>query len=186
MIVNNFSTSYHQVFIFAEGTTTNGQALIRFQSGGFQVTYPNQQPLEICQEYYDLIQAGRPVQPVTVQYSHPHLTTWTRDQVRAVTLKLSSGPLRQTWHHSVFQAHGMRWSMLLLLATPFKTVLTYKPADYWFQLHSFCIHGKLVQFILSSAHVNKENSGHCEVHARAHSHSWREDRSNIVCKGGGS
>jgi len=71
--------SWPKVFIFAEGTTTNGQALIRFQSGGFQ--------------------AGRPVQPVTVQYSHPHLTTWTRDQ-----------------------AHGMRWSMLLLLATPFKTV----------------------------------------------------------------
>lgn len=71
--------SWPKVFIFAEGTTTNGQALIRFQSGGFQ--------------------AGRPVQPVTVRYSHPHLTTWTRDQ-----------------------AHGLRWSMLLLLATPFKTV----------------------------------------------------------------
>jgi len=68
-----------QVFIFAEGTTTNGQALIRFQTGGFQ--------------------AGRPVQPVLVRYSHPNLTTWTRDQ-----------------------AHGMKWSMLLLLATPFKTV----------------------------------------------------------------
>merc|ERR1712210_197649 len=73
------SLSWPKVFIFAEGTTTNGQALIRFQTGGFQ--------------------ACRPVQPVTVRYSHPHLTTWTRDQ-----------------------AHGMRWSMLLLLATPFKTV----------------------------------------------------------------
>jgi len=73
------SLSWPQVFIFAEGTTTNGKALIRFHTGGFQ--------------------AGRPVQPVTVRYSHAHLTTWTRDQV-----------------------HGMRWSMLLLLATPFKTV----------------------------------------------------------------
>jgi len=71
--------NWPKVFIFAEGTTTNGQALIRFQTGGFQ--------------------AGRPVQPVTVRYSHPHLTTWTRDM-----------------------AHGLRWSLLLLLATPFKTV----------------------------------------------------------------
>ena len=30
----------------------------------------------------------------------------------------------------------MRWSMLLLLATPFKTVLTSKPADNWYQSHS--------------------------------------------------
>jgi len=49
-----------QIFIFSEGTTTNGRALIRFQTGGFK--------------------AGVPVQPVTIQYARPDLTTWTRDQ----------------------------------------------------------------------------------------------------------
>ena len=49
-----------QVFIFSEGTTTNGSALIRFQTGGFR--------------------AGLPVQPVTIRYSWPALTVWTRDQ----------------------------------------------------------------------------------------------------------
>ena len=34
---------------------------------------------EIC------LQAGRPVQPVTVRYSHPHLTIWTRDMVWVVS-----------------------------------------------------------------------------------------------------
>jgi len=74
-----------RVFIFSEGTTTNGSALIRFQTGGFR--------------------AGVPVQPVTIQYSHPHLTTWTRDQT-----------------------HGFLTSFLLLLATPVKTVtVTFLP-----------------------------------------------------------
>lgn len=74
-----------QVFIFSEGTTTNGSALIRFQTGGFR--------------------AGTPVQPVLIRYSHPHLTTWTRDQ-----------------------GHRFLQSMLLLLATPWKTVtVTFLP-----------------------------------------------------------
>lgn len=68
-----------RVFIFAEGTTTNGSALIRFQTGGFR--------------------PGVPVQPVTITYSHPHLTTWTRDQ-----------------------KHGFLASILMLMATPSKTV----------------------------------------------------------------
>jgi len=49
-----------QIFIFSEGTTTNGQALVRFQTGGFK--------------------PGVPVQPVTIRYSRPDLTTWTRNQ----------------------------------------------------------------------------------------------------------
>lgn len=49
-----------QIFVFSEGTTTNGQALVRFQTGGFK--------------------PGVPVQPVTIRYSRPDLTTWTRDQ----------------------------------------------------------------------------------------------------------
>jgi len=54
------SLPWPQVFIFSEGTTTNGRALIRFQTGGFK--------------------AGVPVQPVTISYSRPDLTIWTRDQ----------------------------------------------------------------------------------------------------------
>lgn len=49
-----------QIFIFSEGTTTNGRALIRFQTGGFK--------------------PGLPVQPVIIRYSRPDLTVWTRDQ----------------------------------------------------------------------------------------------------------
>eukprot|EP00090_Calanus_glacialis_P039376 TRINITY_DN68555_c0_g1_i1.p1 TRINITY_DN68555_c0_g1~~TRINITY_DN68555_c0_g1_i1.p1 ORF type:complete len:304 (-),score=73.66 TRINITY_DN68555_c0_g1_i1:145-1056(-) len=49
-----------QIFIFTEGTTTNGKALIRFQTGGFK--------------------PGQPVQPVTIRYGRHDLTTWTRDQ----------------------------------------------------------------------------------------------------------
>jgi len=73
------SLPWPQVFIFAEGTTTNGSALIRFQTGGFR--------------------PGTPVQPVTVRYSHPGLTVWTRDQ-----------------------KHGLLRSFVLLLAIPSKTV----------------------------------------------------------------
>jgi len=49
-----------QVFIFTEGTTTNGLALVRFQTGGFK--------------------PGVPVQPVTIRYNRHDLTTWTRNQ----------------------------------------------------------------------------------------------------------
>ena len=52
--------NWPQVFIFAEGTTSNGRALARFGTGGFQ--------------------PGVPVQPVTIQYSCPQLTVWTRSQ----------------------------------------------------------------------------------------------------------
>ena len=83
-----------------------------------------------------LSQAGRPVQPVTVRYSHAHLTTWTRDQVFAsfsffLPYYLDQGPgihfflWLPALMSSLHQVHGMRWSMLLLLATPFKTVLTH-------------------------------------------------------------
>jgi len=68
-----------QVFIFSEGTTTNGTALIRFQTGGFK--------------------AGTAVQPVVIRYSHPQLTTWTRDM-----------------------EHGFLASFLLLLATTGKWI----------------------------------------------------------------
>jgi len=79
------STPWPQVFIFAEGTTTNGSALIRFQTGGFR--------------------PGVAVQPVTVRYSQPALTVWTRDQ-----------------------KHGLLRSFLLLLSIPFKTVtVTFLP-----------------------------------------------------------
>ena len=87
----------------------------------------------------ELSQAGRPVQPVTVRYSHAHLTTWTRDQVLPLSLffsfflpdYLDQGPgfhfflWLSALMSSLHQVHGMRWSMLLLLATPFKTVLTH-------------------------------------------------------------
>jgi len=52
------------LFIFPEGTTTNGTKLIRFQTGGFK--------------------PGVPVQPVTIMYSRPDLTTWTRDQTHTL------------------------------------------------------------------------------------------------------
>jgi len=68
-----------QLFIFTEGTTTNGKALIRFQTGGFK--------------------PGLPVQPVTIQYSRPELTTWTRDQ-----------------------SHRFIHSMFLLLCCPTNTI----------------------------------------------------------------
>jgi len=52
------------LFLFSEGTTTNGKFLIRFQTGGFK--------------------PGTPVQPLTIQYSRPELTTWTRDQSHSI------------------------------------------------------------------------------------------------------
>lgn len=52
--------SWPQVFIFTEGTTTNGLALVRFQTGGFK--------------------PGVPVQPVTIRYNRHDLSTWTRNQ----------------------------------------------------------------------------------------------------------
>jgi len=83
--------SWPQIFIFSEGTTTNGQALIRFQTGGFK--------------------PGLPVQPVTIRYSRPDLTVWTRDQ-----------------------AHGFIHSILLVLANPTNSVTleflqVYKPSE---------------------------------------------------------
>eukprot|EP00092_Neocalanus_flemingeri_P084107 GFUD01105620.1.p1 GENE.GFUD01105620.1~~GFUD01105620.1.p1 ORF type:complete len:306 (-),score=92.16 GFUD01105620.1:70-987(-) len=71
-----------QIFIFSEGTTTNGRALIRFQTGGFK--------------------AGMPVQPVTIQYSRPDLTTWTRDQqhrfIHSILL-IMANPVNQVTLH---------------------------------------------------------------------------------------
>jgi len=49
-----------QVFIFSEGTTTNGKHLARFRAGGFK--------------------PGVPVQPVTIQYSRGELCVWTKLQ----------------------------------------------------------------------------------------------------------
>jgi 1-acyl-sn-glycerol-3-phosphate acyltransferase len=46
------------MFIFPEGTTTNGKVLIRFQTGAFK--------------------AGMPVQPVLIKYPRPLMTTWTK------------------------------------------------------------------------------------------------------------
>ena len=80
-----------QIFIFSEGTTTNGQALVRFQTGGFK--------------------PGVPVQPVTIRYSRPDLTTWTRNQ-----------------------EHRFIHSILLIMANPFNTITleflpVYHPSD---------------------------------------------------------
>ena len=52
--------AWPQLFIFAEGTTTNGRHLARFRTGGFQ--------------------PGLPLQPVTIQYSRPDLCVWTKLQ----------------------------------------------------------------------------------------------------------
>ena len=50
--------AWPQVLIFPEGTTSNGKALARFNTGGFQ--------------------PGVPVQPITISYSHPDMSVWTR------------------------------------------------------------------------------------------------------------
>ena len=52
--------AWPQVFVFAEGTTTNATGLARFGTGGFR--------------------PGVPVQPVTVRYSNREATVWTREQ----------------------------------------------------------------------------------------------------------
>ena len=52
--------SWPQVFVFAEGTTTNATGLARFGTGGFR--------------------PGVPVQPVTVRYSNREAAVWTREQ----------------------------------------------------------------------------------------------------------
>jgi len=57
-----------QIFIFAEGTTSNGQALARFGTGGFQ--------------------PGLPVQPVTIRYSHPDISVWTMKQNHGIKMSL--------------------------------------------------------------------------------------------------
>ena len=54
----NSSLDWPPIFVFPEGTTTNGKVLIRFQLGAFKV--------------------GTPVQPVIICYSNPRMTTWTR------------------------------------------------------------------------------------------------------------
>ena len=58
--------------------------------------------------------------------------------------KLFTGPLLadQFWILLLPQAHGLRWSMLLLLATPFKTVLTF----YWYQ---YCYHFEAIAKVFS-------------------------------------
>jgi len=71
--------AWPQIFIFTEGTTTNGKALVRFQTGGFK--------------------PGVPVQPVTIRYSRPDLTTWTRNQ-----------------------DHRFIHSILLIMANPINTI----------------------------------------------------------------
>ena len=57
-----------QVLIFPEGTTSNGKALARFSTGGFQ--------------------PGVPVQPITIRYSHPDISVWTRRQDQEFKLPL--------------------------------------------------------------------------------------------------
>ena len=52
--------AWPQVFVFAEGTTTNGTGLARFGTGGFR--------------------PGVPVQPVTVSYGDRRAAVWTREQ----------------------------------------------------------------------------------------------------------
>ena len=52
--------AWPQVFVFAEGTTTNATGLARFGTGGFR--------------------PGVPVQPVTVSYGDRRATVWTREQ----------------------------------------------------------------------------------------------------------
>jgi 1-acyl-sn-glycerol-3-phosphate acyltransferase len=52
------SLNWPQIFIFPEGTTTNGKVLIRFQTGAFK--------------------AGMAVQPVLIKYQRPVITTWTK------------------------------------------------------------------------------------------------------------
>ena len=52
------TSNWPQIFIFPEGTTTNGKVLIRFQTGAFK--------------------AGMPVQPVLIKYTRPMVTTWTK------------------------------------------------------------------------------------------------------------
>ena len=58
--------------------------------------------------------------------------------------KLFTGPLLadQFWILLLPQAHGLRWSMLLLLATPFKTVLTF----YWYQ---YCYYFEAIAKVFS-------------------------------------
>jgi len=60
--------SWPQIFIFAEGTTSNGRALARFGTGGFQ--------------------PGVPVQPVTIKYSHPDIAIWTMKQDHGIKMSL--------------------------------------------------------------------------------------------------
>ena len=50
------------MFIFAEGTTTNGQALIRFQTGGFQVPFQIEMSSPPPSKYFNL-SSGRPTSP---------------------------------------------------------------------------------------------------------------------------
>ena len=51
-------SDWAQIFVFPEGTTTNGKVLIRFQTGAFR--------------------PGTPVQPLIIKYSNPLVTTWTK------------------------------------------------------------------------------------------------------------
>jgi len=60
--------SWSQLLIFPEGTTTNSKQLVRFQTGGFR--------------------PGTPVQPVTIKYGRPDLTTGTRDQSHTMVTSL--------------------------------------------------------------------------------------------------
>ena len=52
------SHGWPQVFIFPEGTTTNGKQLIRFKTGAFR--------------------AGTSIQPVVIKFEDQRKTTWTK------------------------------------------------------------------------------------------------------------
>ena len=52
--------AWPQVFVFAEGTTTNATGLARFGTGGFR--------------------PGVPVQPVTISHGNREAAVWTREQ----------------------------------------------------------------------------------------------------------
>ena len=52
--------AWPQVFVFAEGTTTNARGLARFGTGGFR--------------------PGVPVQPVTISHGNREAAVWTREQ----------------------------------------------------------------------------------------------------------
>ena len=145
------------MFIFAEGTTTNGKALIRFHTGGFQVAclffchlweslktlwikYTLFQIKNQTKYFLDCLRLEGLYSPSLCATRTP---TWpcgpgTRFLPPSLVLSffclpyyLDQGPgihfflWLPALMSSLHQVHGMRWSMLLLLATPFKTVLTH-------------------------------------------------------------